>query len=71
MNGNEYSGIFLFKDVISKYQLDSQFTVILLLEKLTDGIPDIMKSFGNNISDYNKDILSVETMIRKISCHIS
>ena len=61
MNGNECSRIFLFKDVVSKSQVYSQSTITLLPRKLTTGIADLMASFGNNIDDLNKEILSIGT----------
>ena len=64
MNGNQSSGICLFKAIVSKYQVDSRSTITLLLRKLTTGMPDLMDQFGNNINYFNKDILSVGTTLR-------
>ena len=49
--------------IVSKYQVDSQSTIYLLIRKLMTGIPDLMLSFGNNISNFIKEIRSVETDI--------
>ena len=64
MYGNEWSGICLFKVIVSKSQVDSQSTIKLLLAKLTPGIPDLVELFGKNIGDFNKEIRSSGTDIR-------
>ena len=64
MNGNDCSGIFLFKVIISKSQVYSRSTITLLLGKLTTGMPDLMASFGNNIDDFSNEIHSVGTALR-------
>ena len=65
MNGNYCSGIYIFKFIVSKSQVDNQSTVTLVLEKLMTGIPDHMASSVNNISNFNKEIRSVGTDIRE------
>ena len=61
MNGNEFSGIFLFKVIVSKSQVYSQYAITLLLGKLTTEMADIMASFGNNIYGFNKEIWYIGT----------
>ena len=56
MNGNECSGICLFKVIIYKSQVCSRSTITLLLRNLTTGVPDLIASFENNISAFNKYI---------------
>ena len=38
--------------------------ITLLIRKLMTGMPDLMASLGKNITDFNKDIRSIETDIR-------
>ena len=63
INGDECSGFFLFKIIVSKSQLDIRSTITLLLGKLMTGISYIMVSFGNNIANLNKDIRSIGNAI--------
>ena len=63
MNGDECSGICLFNVTVSKSQVDIWSTITLLLEKLKTRMPSLMVSFGNNITDFNKDIIFVGTSI--------
>ena len=56
MNGNVCSRNFLFKVIVSKYQLYIQSKITLLLKILTTGIADIMASLGNSIINFNKEI---------------
>ena len=46
---------------MSKSQVGSWFEITLLLGKLMTEITDLMSSFGNNITDFNKEIWSIWT----------
>ena len=48
---------------MSKSQVNIRSTITLLLGTLTNLIPDIMASFGNNIFIFNKDLCSFGTVI--------
>ena len=54
MNGNECSETCLFKIIVYKSPFDSQFTITLLLGKLTIGMKYLRASFVNNITNFNK-----------------
>ena len=44
---------FIFKVFVSKYQVDSQSNITHLIRNIFTAIPDLVVSFGNNISDFN------------------
>ena len=60
MNGYEFSIISLFKAIVSKYQVDSKYTITLLLGKLTTGMPDLMASFEIKIDNFENRFTSLE-----------
>ena len=64
MNGNECSETCLFKIIVYKSPFDSQFTITLLLGKLTIGMKYLRASFVNNITNFNKYICSIGTALR-------
>jgi hypothetical protein len=57
MVGTEHSGILLFKVILAKSQVDTRATIALLMGKLTTGLPNIMASHGNNITEFNAEVM--------------
>ena len=66
MNHNKCSGICLFKVIISKFQVDSQSKIYLLIGKLTTGISDLMAPFGKKTANFNKEIRSIGNTLSEI-----
>jgi hypothetical protein len=57
MVGTEHSGILLFKVILAKSQVDTKATIALLVGKLTTGMTNIMVSHGNNITEFNAEVM--------------
>jgi hypothetical protein len=58
---NEYSGILLFKIIITEAQVDTKSTTTLMWQ-LSAGLPDMMAECGSNVKAFNQEyVASKET----------
>jgi hypothetical protein len=62
---NEYSGILLFKIIITEAQVDTKSTTTLMWQ-LSAGLPDMMAECGSNVKTFNQEYVASKETDRRV-----